>query len=968
MLRFLTLLVAGITLGLAPAAGHGEVISILDDSSTSGTIQLVARKKGSNKPFGLDGRIGHIGFATVGRDTGLTHIELFPHLRDDDEIFFGDFRAFGTNDGNFGGNVGVGYRFIEPSNTFLLGGSFWYDIDESSTELFHQVGLNLEARTEMFSLDGNLYLPVGNDDQSLSRVINNVRFDQNQLLFDVREKIGEALPGLDINFGAAIPGDFAERHRIEASAGVYYFDGTNVPDVTGVRVMLQGEIVDSLTAETTFTHDDTFGTNATLGIAWRFGSEPLARDGLERSLRRFVNRNYNIIVDNRNVLTEGVVAINPRTGNAYDVQHVSGTAGSTGLGRADSPWDSLEDAMLAGADIIYVHSDSVLNESITLQEGQMLIGEGSAHQIVDATYGTMTLGPGDTSGDMPIIHSPTGDAVVLADNSSIAGFTISAPNGHGIVGDSVTGASVSDVTIDGVGGNGIHLTNIDGTVNFSDVSIRDVTGNGVSIVGGTGFIDFAGDLNIENVGDSGIYISGLETVTETVDDEDVTTTGTVTFENVMIEGNTGATGVHVADSEGHVDFQHLDVETSGGSALYTRNAEQVVIRNGSLSTVNAPAVDSEDSELYVALTSLFADGGAYGVRLMETAGAFYVVGEEEDGSGGSISNTDIAVLADEIGSIGFQRVDFDNNDIGVQVSNADLLELSSVRMTNTDNIVVDAHNVAAMEISDSGFESNDVSSGSNIRFTADEEGSYVARFIGNSVADGRGTIFEATSMAGAEGSSIIYTVANNDIGLVEAGGIGASLDWNGPVQGGLTNNVIGGTANSQTAILLKTADTSDLAQLVVSKNGIVLEGTSSVGVDVDSGAPTLLQVDNNQIHLKGTNGVGLRTVFGRASDARVFQNLISDTAGGGTGILFESIADQSELYIDANVIDLTSSSSYVDRGIILSEVTGDDDPFVRIISTTNNTVSGASTTFFVPNDVVDGELLLNNTRYTWSAP
>ncbi|MFG0334174.1 MAG: inverse autotransporter beta domain-containing protein [Maioricimonas sp. JB049] len=968
MSRLLTLCVAGITLCLAPSASHGEVISILDDASTSGTIQLVSRRKGSNKPFGLDGRVGHIGFPTLGRNTGLTHVELFPHLRDDDEILFGDIRGFATNYGDFGGNVGIGYRFIEPSNTFLFGGSFWYDIDESSTKLFHQVGLNLEARTAMFFVDGNLYLPVGNDEESFSRVIDNVRFDQNQLLFDVREKVGEALPGFDISFGAAIPGSFAARHHIEAGIGAYYFGGTRVPDITGVRVTLQGEIIESLTAETSFTHDDTFGTNATLGIAWRFGTEPLARDGLDRSLRRFVNRNYNIIVDNRNVLTEGVVAVDPRTGQPYVVQHVSRATGSTGLGRADAPWDSLEDATLAGADIIYVHSDTVLNESITLQEGQMLLAEGTAHQIVDATYGTMTLGPGDTSGDTPIIHSPTGDAVVLADNSRVAGFTISAPNGHGIVGDRVTGASVSDVTIDRVGGDGIHLTDIDGTLNFRDVSIRDATGNGLAIAGGAGHINFAGDLTIEGVGGRGIDISGLETVTKTIDGEEVTTSGTVTLGNVVIEGNTGATGVHVADSDGYVEFQHLTVETSGASALYTRNAEQVVIRNGSLSTVNAPAVDSEDSELYVALTSLFADGGAYGVRLLQTSGAFYVVGEEDDGSGGSIRNTDIAVLADEIGSTGFQRVDFDNNDIGLQVSNADLLELSFVRITNTADIVVDAHNVAAMEISDSGIESNAVSSGSNIRFTADEKGSYIARFIGNSVANGRGTIFEATSLAGAEGTSLIYTVANNDIRLVEAGGIGAALNWNGPVQAGITNNVIGGTAASQTAILLKTADTSNLSELIVSRNGLVLEGASSVGIDVDSRAPTMLQVDNNQILLKGTSGMGLRTVFTRPSDARVFQNLISDTAGGATGILFESIADKSELYIDANVIDLSSSSSFVDRGIILSEVTGSDGRFVRIISTTNNTINGASTTFFVPNNVVAGELLINNTRYTWAVP
>ena len=72
----------------------------------------------------LDGQMGHTALPTVGRNTGITHLELFPYVMIEDEaILFGNVRGFVTNEGNVGGNFGGGFRILEPNDIVIVDNS-----------------------------------------------------------------------------------------------------------------------------------------------------------------------------------------------------------------------------------------------------------------------------------------------------------------------------------------------------------------------------------------------------------------------------------------------------------------------------------------------------------------------------------------------------------------------------------------------------------------------------------------------------------------------------------------------------------------------------------------------------------------------------------------------------------------------------------------------------------------------------
>ena len=79
-------------------------------------------KQSDAQDRGLDGNFGHTALSTVGRDTGITYLELFPYVQNgDSQILFGDIRGFVTNDGEVGANLTTGFRFLEPNKLFVLG-------------------------------------------------------------------------------------------------------------------------------------------------------------------------------------------------------------------------------------------------------------------------------------------------------------------------------------------------------------------------------------------------------------------------------------------------------------------------------------------------------------------------------------------------------------------------------------------------------------------------------------------------------------------------------------------------------------------------------------------------------------------------------------------------------------------------------------------------------------------------------
>ena len=72
--------------------------------------------------------------------------------------------------------------------------------------------------------------------------------------------------------------------------------------------------------------------------------------------------------------------------------------------------------------------------------------------------------------------------------------------------------------------------------------------------------------------------------------------------------------------------------------------------------------------------------------------------------------------------------------------------------------------------------------------------------------------------------------------------------------------------------------------------------------------------------------------------------------------------DGSVVTLNGNLIDLSQVSGFIDQGIILSAVTGngEDDPFITLNSTTSNTITGASTSYYFPASGVTGQVIIND--------
>jgi hypothetical protein len=939
----------------------------------------------------VGGSFGHIAFQALGRESGITPLELFPHLMTEDQIIFGDFRTFVTNDGRLGGNYGAGWRFIEPTESAMFGVSGWYDIDNSTGTTFHQLGLNLEARMSWAGLGMNLYLPVGDQNQILNRQLSNVRFHEHQILFDVASESGESMPGMDVTFSAYVPIDYLVDHQVQASCGWYHFQGKTRDDIDGFKLQLDGNIVPSVSAQVAVTHDATFGTNTTLGLSWRFGAGGIPEpDDLKSQLKRFVDRNYNVIVSKQGESLSNVAAINAASNEAYVIQHVGAGIGDD-TGAAGDPWQQISQAQLAGGDVLFVHANTTLSESIVLNDGQYLFGEGVAHELADAHYGTFTLPTVTTETTLPRLLNSPGTALTLASNTVVSGIRIEQAGGDGISGIGVDNVTLIDLRINGANGNGlmldgvtntqilgsteiqnvdgdgIRVAHIDEVIEFGDTTISDVGAAGINVVSGHGEITFSGKTRIDNAAGSGFQITDLETVTETNDDdEEVDVVGTVTVEELAIVGAVGSTGITVVDSDGVVTFNDVDLQTTNGAALYFRNAANVWISDGTLNSTDAPVADLEDSSFGIALESLYANGGPQGLRIVNSEGNFFVYGDgatdDEDaveGTGGLIQNTDVALVLEGAGSTGMQYVNFKSNGMVAKATNSDSLEIDLSKINGTTESIVDATNLTSLSITKSHFEDNSMTSGYGVRFKVNTTGSFVTTISDNVVVDNQGTFFIASALSGGETATLTTSFLSNDITLSTAGDVAARIDWSGTSQAALSSNQISGDAVSQTAFVLNFADTTNLIEVGIHSNAIVFNEANSVAVQLNSQSPTTLSVQQNQIAFNERDGIGFNLTLGRVSDVTVSGNSIFDYGGGATAVRFPSVYDGTIITLDSNLIDLSKVDGFVDQGIILSAVTGDDDPFVTLNSSISNTITGASTSYYFPASGVNGQLIVN---------
>ena len=137
---------------------------------------------------------------------------------------------------------------------------------------FQQVGLSLEAVAQYMEAQSNLYLPVGNTKQDFGSSAFGSRFSGNQLLFSSFSSIGTAMTGVDYELGVNLPVTlWHDDDRLQGLLGGYNFSGSNVSNVSGIRLHTQLPVWNNaITAQLMYTNDPLFGNNVMVGMQLQY--------------------------------------------------------------------------------------------------------------------------------------------------------------------------------------------------------------------------------------------------------------------------------------------------------------------------------------------------------------------------------------------------------------------------------------------------------------------------------------------------------------------------------------------------------------------------------------------------------------------------------------------------------------------------------------------------------------------------
>lgn len=610
----------GIALWLAiwPSLGLGQESNDPSQSALEDSIFYSDQVTGRNgSALGALWRGGYVTGPGIGREDGFAPVEFMPYFFLEDGMLFGNARGYRSDQDGWGANVGTGYRHYIRKWDRIVGINAYYDYDNTSGSLFRQVGFGAETYGNNWDSRLNTYFPVSREraELGLRFVQESIRFSGNQILYDQIRTFGTQMKGIDHEVGVPLPGRFAEGHDVRLYAGWYHFNGTNVPNTTGWKGRLQGEVTPNLAMALEVTNDKVFDTNVVFSVALQFGG---FREDTNRPRTQFsrmttpVQRQYTAVIARTDVLETDIVALKP-DGTPYLVEHVANDPANPNLGpflgTVENPFLNIAQAQANvftdppfdvpvspyPGDIIFVHTNSAYtNTNIVMEPNVRILGEadGVVHQIDLPPFGLVNLprandDPNPAVPELrPIFTDIIGDGVTLASNAEFSGFRIgdetvatSGPTGNGIVGDSVDNVVVREVDINFAGADGVLLTNVN-TLLFQDTHILNAAQVGLHVVGGSPFVTFEGDgsavtADIEyNSATPGGNAVQIENTVGGLVDLFGATPSSIVYDNaggILITNTRGAANfgdVRISDTTPGVDG--VNINTSGGVFSFGR--------------------------------------------------------------------------------------------------------------------------------------------------------------------------------------------------------------------------------------------------------------------------------------------------------------------------------------------------------------------------------------------------------------
>ncbi|HYD37833.1 MAG TPA: cadherin-like domain-containing protein, partial [Allosphingosinicella sp.] len=537
------------------------------------------------------------------------------------------------------------------------------------------------------------------------------------------------------------------------------------------------------------------------------------------------------------------------------VWYVNAAIGSdvTGDGSYANPFATLAPLSTGGSadtldnadDTIFVYNAGTYsNESIVLETGQKLFGDGHAF-----TVNGLTIGANATNTTLGY----AGVGVTLASNNTIMGVTLSG-SGAGAVGiadngdvgtliideTSITGQGKA-VDIDSGGtlnvdldqlssgsstSEGVHLQGVTGTFTAASGHIQSSTGTGVLIGQADGLAaGSGGDVNFTYGGDISSPTGSLVNIQDR-------SGGTVTFSGNLTEGSiaSGTTGILIDGSAGTINFNGQTFVSAGGLG-----------GNGVTLTNNSGTINFSPTGTGLDITT------ASGSGLVFTGGGTLNI----TGAANSVTTTTGQVLNLVNGTMGTSGIAFQTLQSGTVAAG------NAINISNLDAAGAGTFSGGAVTIGGTGGASTD---GINIT-SSNSTFTFASATIDNTQGDGieingqtqtQGAVtFTTVNLDGMGGVGVHIAGATNAVNI-DGGSIGATNDT---ANDGVRIN--GGTGAVTVAATVSQSSGGNQAVDITGHSGGAISFTGSVTAGVGGGGISI--VNNTGGNIDFTGNITLNT-------------------------------------------------------------------------------------------------------------
>jgi hypothetical protein len=195
-------------------------------------------------------------------------------------MWFGDFRGLIFNDGEFGSNMGSGYRWFVEDQNRIYGINGYWDTRKDNSLLFNQAGIGVESLGQIFDFRANGYTPAVYD--SYQHQLGTAYFQDNRLFVASTA----ALSGMDAEAGVNLP----TFNQISTGlfGGGYYYDSNHTIAAAGWRVRAEAMFRDFVVVGVSVQDDELFGQTVNGMIELRhtvFHRAILARRSMRHKFR-----------------------------------------------------------------------------------------------------------------------------------------------------------------------------------------------------------------------------------------------------------------------------------------------------------------------------------------------------------------------------------------------------------------------------------------------------------------------------------------------------------------------------------------------------------------------------------------------------------------------------------------------------------------------------------------------------------